>query len=460
MAIANWASLSKEEQRRINQMTPAERQARQGGGGAGGGGGAAASKPVNYKDPVAVSAAVAEAGLAAGKDPTTQAAQQGVQNVLAGQGGAGSGSGYQNYNPINDELATRLLGESSDADELVRQFLGGGGTVGGGGAPAYDPKDPYAIRPGAHQVISFGNQNPSLGGTGTGQGGGVVPDASGTGLFGTKVRELLDSGGSDADLQTIIDAQNADINRGLSQSLWDLDAQAQGTGRFGGDMWAGLQNQARGDAVGQMGTFASKTRLGELADRRSLYQNLLGQVNARDIASMSDQTQRYGINASASAAGAGNAEANALARRGQDLSALGMLLDNQQFNTGQLSGLGDRLSTDQLSSIGMAPDLAGISLAGLGAANQAAGNQVSLRGAQISGGVARAGQNLQAQMFNSGLQQQQLNDYLRTVMGLGSMGGSSHTEGSNVVPGLGVNPTGAAIQGGVGAGLAAWGYGR
>jgi hypothetical protein len=452
---AAWNRLSVQERQRQNQAQTAGR------GGTAAPAGPATPPPINYRDPVAVSGAVAQRGLDAVNDPTTVAAQTGARNILAGQGGAGSGTGYQNYNPINDTLAQRLLAEPSDADELVRQFLGVQGTVGAKPAP-YDPKDPYAVRPGAIQVVNYGGGGSIGGAQGAGgaAGGGVVPDATGTGVFGTKIRELLDSGVNAADIQTMIDAQNADINRGLSSSLWGLDAAAQGTGRLGGDTWSGLQNQARRDAVGQMGTFAASTRLGAQKQLQDLYQGLLGQVNARDIAAMNDATQRFGIATNASTSGAGSAEANATARRAQDLNALGMLLSNQQFGQGQLGDLGARLSTDQLSAMGLAPDLAGVGLSGLGAANQAAGTEAGLAASRMNAGVARSGQNLQAEMFNSQLQQQQVNDYLRLIMGLGSMGGTSTTQGQNVVAGLGVNPTGAAIQGGLGAGLAAYGYGR
>ena len=45
------------------------------------------------------------------------------------------------------------------------------------------------------------------------------------------------------------DAQNADVTRGMQGDLWALDAQAQGTGRFGGDVWGGLAGQARQGAA-------------------------------------------------------------------------------------------------------------------------------------------------------------------------------------------------------------------
>lgn len=466
---AAFNALSREEQRRINQMSPAElrayNQGQRGGGGAAPAPDTGGAPAIDYRDPVSVSAEVSRQGLAAGSDPYTRTAQTAGQAILSGQGGAGSGTGYQGYNPINDALAQRLLTEPNDAEALLRQFVGNGGTVGGGGG---GPAGTGGGGMGGRYVTYGGNVANASGSTaanammGAGAGGAAVPDTVGNSnaYFATELKKLMDSGANDADIQAVIDAANADVLRNQQTALWDLDAAAQGAGRLGGDTWAALGGQARSDAAKQMLTNASGVRLGEVANRRALYQNLLGQVNSRDLAAMQDATQRYGIQQAASSAGAGAGAAAAAQERGQNLQALLAIQQGQQFGTGQLAGLGGQLSGDQLNAIGMAPGLAGINLSGLGAANQAVGNQVALRGAQIQGGVARAGQNLQAQMFNSGLQQQQVNDYLRTVLGIGGLGGTSHTEGQNVVPGLGVNPIGAGIQGGLGAGLAAYGYRR
>jgi hypothetical protein len=270
--------------------------------------------------------------------------------------------------------------------------------------------------------------------------------------FATQVRQLMDQGANDADIQAVIDAMNGDVTRGMQGDLWALDAQAQGTGRFGGDMWSGLANQARSGAAREMATNASSTRLNELAQRRAMQQGLLGQVNTRDLGAMQDATQRYGIDASASAAGAGAGDAAAATRRAQDLQALGMLMNNQQFGTNQLAGLGGQLSSDQLNAIGAAPSLAGIGLSGLGQAGNSAqtlaGMDAARLQAQTSRGIANSQLNQQAQMWNAGQGQQQIQDYLQLLQGIGGMGGYSNTQGQNVVPGLGVNPNAAALMGG------------
>lgn len=411
-----------------------------------------------------ISRQAAQQGLDAGNDPTMGAANNAVRNILGDSGRAGGTAGgaeqtgFEGYNPLADRLARNLEGQPGDADALLRQFMGnqGGGAAGQGGSGGAVPTNQIWTGNPTGGTGGWDGQGGSGGGPG---GAGAVPDTVGgsNSYFAQQVRQLMDQGASGADVQAVIDAQSADINRGLSTNLWGLDAAAQGTGRFGGDAWAGLGNQARHDATDQMGTFASRTRLGELADRRSMQENLLGQVNARDLGAMSDATQRHGIDSASATAGAGNAASAASAKRQQDLQALGMLVGHQEFNTGQLSGLADRSSTDRLSAVGMVPGLEGVNLSGLGAANQSAGNLVGLRQAQIAGGTARAGLNQQAQIYNAGAQQNQINDYLRTIGSIGSMGGSSHTTGTNVVPGAGISPTGAAFQGALGGGLAAYG---
>lgn len=415
-------------------------------------GGSAASGPAtpNYKDPNAISAAVAQAGLNAGNDPTTQAAQLGVRNILSGQGGANSGTGYQGFNPINDRLAQHLQGnvEGDDASDLVHQFLGAGGAGGsqGGGW------DPYSEGGGSGGGGGFRGSSASAAAADRQMvaGGGPADSTATPGLFNGTVRRLLAQGTDQETIQQIIDAQNADVTRGMQRNLWDLDAQSQGTGRLGGDTWKGLYNDTERNAASEMAQYSGQTRLGANAQQNALYESLLGQVNARDLGAMNDATQRYGISSSASSAAAGNASAAELARRGQNLQALGMLMDDRQFNTGQLSGLGNALTQAQLGAIGEAPGLAGIANAGLGQANNAAGNEVALRQAQISGGNARAALNQQAQIYNANAAQSQLNDYLRTVMGIGSLGGSTHTEGSNVQP---INYTGSSTGAAIGSGL-------
>lgn len=394
-------------------------------------GGAAGPPAINYRDPTSISAAVAQAGLNAGKDPTTQAAQKGVQNILSGQGGAGSGTGYQGFNPINDALAQQLQGKVSadDSADLVRRFISGdsgsGGSAsgwdpyaGGGGGGYYGPNASAIAAD--KQMVSGG--------------GGPADSTQGGGTFNDTVKRLLAQGVDEKSIQAIVDQQNADIEKSMQDANWGIDAQAQGTGRLGGDTWKGLINDQAYQARKAMASSDAQTRLAGQKQWMDLQQGLLGQVNARDIAAMNDATQRYGISTSASVAGAGNASAAANARRAQDLQALGMLMDNSQFNTGQLSGLGNALTQAQLGAIGEAPGLAGIGLSGLNAANQAAGNDVALRQAQISASTARAGLNQQAQIYNANAAQQQVNDYLRTIMGIGSMGGTTHTEGTNVQP--------------------------
>lgn len=443
------------------------------GGGASGGAGTpgAGGPPAAPQGIDAISQAVATRGLNAGNDPTTVAAQTGVRNILSGQGGANSGgTGFQGYNPILDALSQHDLANmnSEDATALLHQFAGAGGgggngAGGAGGSGGYGGPV-WTGNPGSGGSGGGGWNNSGHGNTTSS--GGNVPDTVGgnDSYFAQQVRQLMDQHANDADLQAIIDAQNADINRGMQGQLWGLDAQAQGTGRFGGDMWAGQAANARHDAAQQMGTFASGTRLNELAQRRAMEQGLLGQVNTRDLGAMSDATQRYGYDTQAASSAAGNASAAASAARGQNLQALLALQQGEQFGTNQLSGIGQQLSQDQLGAINQSQGLAGVGLSGLGAANSAVGNlvgqqgnQMGLRAAQIAAGTARAGLNQQRDIFNAGAPQNAVNDYFNLLRGIGGMGGSSTTQGQNVVAGMGVNPYTAGL---LGAGSAYYGGGR
>lgn len=407
---------------------------------------------------------IAQRGLDAGNDPTTQAAGLGVRNILSGQGGAGSGTGFQGYNPILDALSQHDLANLDDetATALLREFAGadngGGGGAGGasgagGGSAGTGGGGPGVPLTYARSQGWFGHP-PNGGGQG---GNNQVPDTVGgnSSYFATQVRQLMDQGANDADIQRVIDAANADTTRAMQQDLWGLDASAQGTGRYGGDMWAGMAAGTRSDAARRMADQASQTRLNELANRRAMQQGLLSQVNTRDLGAMSDATQRYGIDSSASAAGAGSAAAAELARRGQNLQALLALQQGEQVGANRLAGVGGQLSSDQLSAINQSQGLANIGLSGLNQSNSAINNLVAnrgvdaqLRAAQMSANAARAGLNQQANIFNAQQGQNQIDSYFNMLRGIGGMGGYSHTEGENVQPGMGVNPYIAAAMGG------------
>lgn len=436
---------------------------------------ATGSGGTNFNDPKSISAEVAKAGLNAGHDPATMASQNAVQNMLGGlgqNGGNVSGNGFENYNPINSYLANNLQGQmqGDDSNDLIHQFLGAdgqvhdGGSAGGGGGAAGGGG-------GSNQWAGYSGSGATQGqnayASGGGGGGGPQDSTAGGGLYNDTVKRLLAQGVDKADIQTMVDSQNADIAQQMQTAMWGTSAQAQGTGRFGGDTYKGLMNDQAHQAEQAMYSADASTRMQGLQAWQSFQDSLLGQVNNRDIATMNDATNRAGISASSAASAQASQNAYNLGMRGQNLNALGMLQQGGQFATSQLGGLGQELSSNQLAAINSSPGLAGVANAGLGQANNAAGNDVSqlnaqaaanaqIRSSQIGASVARSGQALQAQMFNANQGQDALNSYLNTLRGIGGMGGTQTSQGTNALPYSG-SPTGAAVTAGIGGAITGYG---
>lgn len=445
--------------------------------------------------PEDIFAEVANRGLAAGNTGTIDQARNVMGNVFGAAGGKGSAAtgeqtGFEGYNPILDRLAGTLEGDVNDraGRDLLFGFLdetnrGGGRSGAAGGAsgstgPGGLPNDGSFNRPINMQAIynsAYGTPAAQAAQANTGS----VPDTVGgqDTFFASQVKQMFDEKANDAELQTLIDAMNADVEKGMFRDMAQLDAAAAGSGRFGGDMWKGLSSDAREQALQEMLKTGAQVRVGDREARRQALLNALGQVNTRDLGLLGANVQREGIaagersaaNAASTAAGSA-ADQLALAKRGQDLSAISRLMDSEQFSLGQLGDVGGQLSADRLGALGMVPGLEGIGLSGLSTALGAGGGLTDLRGQDIQQQIANRQANLQGRslnqqlgMFNAGQGQAAVNDYLRTIMGIGGLGGTSHTTGTNVVPGLGVSTTGAAIQGAVGGaatGAGIYGQGR
>jgi hypothetical protein len=189
----------------------------------------------------------------------------------------------------------------------------------------------------------------------------------------------------------------------------------------------------------------------------------LGLVNNRDISAMQDATQNAGISAGAAASANSLQAQTDLARRGQDLDAIKSLMQGNQFNISTLGSLGSQLSDEQFKSLGSIPDLEGVHIAGLNAAGGAgsalAGLEGSLASTHAQAGAARAALNFQQTQYYNALPQQQIDSYLRTIGLIGGMGGTE----TGVNPGSSVpmvNSTAAALLGGAGGALTAYGVQR
>lgn len=446
-------------------------------------------KPAGPQTPEDIFRAVAQQGLNAGNTKTQTQARAGIENVLGAAGGGGpEHTGFERYNPVLDRLTNRLetSADQNNARELLLGFLNENAR-GGGPAPATAsnkrvPGDPYSGRvaqqmytpsgPGGTNtgVANFSNAGPNggnFGGNGSGVPDTMVPES----FFGTQTRKMFDEQANEGELAALIDAMNKDTERGMFRDLAQLDAAAQGSGRFGGDMWKGMSRDAREEALQEMLKTSSGVRVGDRESRRQARLAALTGVNQRDLALLNANVNREQIAANeraaahaASAAGAGSAEAARIAERGQNLQAMMGLLGNEEFNLGQLGSVGGQLSSDRLSTLGMVPGLEGIGLQGLQTALGAGGGLTDLRGQNIQqqianqgNALARQGMNQQLGMWNAGQQQQLVNNYLGTLMNIGSMGGTSRTVGTNVVPGAGISTSGSTAMGALGGGLAGYG---
>jgi hypothetical protein len=425
-----------------------------------------------YTTPQAIFSAAAQKGMDAGNDPTTAAAQAANQRMSSGGADAAAtgGSGFENYNPILDRLDKSTEGQdNAGGQEALSQFLSqagygaGAGGAGGGSGPVGPNGQPLNVSGGGF-TASGGYQS---GGAPVG-----IPDtAAQPGEFANYIKGLLSQTVDSKDIQGVVDASSNDAMQAYWKAAAQQDAAAQGGGRFGGgsynaDLTAGqaaLGKTIAGVSAGTRLTAADQLRQAQLTGA--------GQLNTRDIASANDATQRYGIAASASASEASSAAQQAATYRAQNLAAIQAMLGHNEYSTSLLQGLGAQSSKDQTDSVGQAPGLAGISLAGINAANSAGEgmvnqNQVDAQRAvgmgQVSigrGQLALANNQYQTGIdeFNANAPSQAMDGYMRTILGISGSGGTTTTQGTNVVPGLGISPTGSAIQGGIGTGLAAYG---
>lgn len=378
--------------------------------------------------------------------------------------GAGAGTGFEGYNPILAGVASELQGSSMDVPmDLLMQFLGENNRAGGGGPASNAPTEGNLAGP--RTAASYGSvsgfSSPGYGGGG----GGRVPDTgSGNGLFQTQIQKMFDEGGHEEEIAALLDSVGGDIERQGFKDMADLEARASGQGKFGGDWHSEQIAEAKRRQAEEIAQISAQLRYGDLDAQRQAKLRALEILNSRDVAAMQDATNRAGISASSSSAAAGRALSEKLANmendrllRGQDLSAIGALMQGQQFGLSGLMSMGDRLSTDRLSSLSMVPQFEGLGLSGLDRALGAAGGMSGLEQIDAAARARGAANRTQAGLAQAQAPQRMINDYLNTIGIVNQIGGGSHTYGTNVVPGAGVNAGGAALQGGLGAGLAAAG---
>lgn len=406
-----------EEQLRLYQAGP------QGGGGGGGGAGGVGQFGKQAGD---IFGQVASAGLGAGQTPNMKLAEGALGNIWQ----PGGATGFEGYNPILADLAGRLGGANLEMPtDLLLNFLGPGARGGGGAGGAGGGGGGFSYNAGG------------------GGGGGMVPDTgAGNGTFQRELDRIFSEEANEEEIAAVLDSLRGDMERSLYAGIADIEARAQGQGRAGGSTANAEGQNARARYVEELGKISAQLRSADLNDRRNARLAALNILNSRDISAMNDLTQRAGISSAAGSAAAQTAMARELGLRGQDLEAIMGIMQGQQFGLSSLMGLGQQLSGDRLGSLSLIPSLEGVSLGGQQNALGAAGGLGALE-EQEQRRRATAAANARA---SAAMPQQMLNDYLRTVLSIGGMGGTSTTQGTNVVPGTGISPLGGAAQGALG----------
>lgn len=365
-------------------------------------------------------------------------------------------------NPVAQDLYSRLSGSSlSASDQAIRDFMNGGNGGGPPSAPAGNPSSPYY----GMGVSGGGTVLPSGGmsrGNGPDSNEEITDQSTDDSLFSKNAQAIL--GGkymdpNDPSLKGYLDALDHRNQTALQQQLDQVGNSFNKIGMYGGSgqaltsshtQAAGLQNMSDADASAIFG--ARQQGLQQIQDT-------LGQVNQRDIAGsgMASNEEIAAANRAASASGnaASLAQQLAIETRGQNLSALGMLTQNNQFGVGQLGGLASGLSQEQMNAAQLAPSLNEAQYTGLGHAFDVSKQMQQMR-------QAAAGRNSQIAYQNANAAGVSLDDYMRRLGYISNAQGTTTTDTSHGTAtgpsaGSGVNPNAAAIAGAAGAGLAAWG---
>lgn len=337
-------------------------------------------------------------------------------------------------NPLLDpaQAAANNIGEDprlSAFQDYLMGNLGVGGAGGGGGG----------LTPTNFSGVYASN----------GHGGTVQPTsyASTTGVDAA-LRKMI--AGEDAPgLAAQTAAIEAQVGRGRAENIKQLRARAVGSGFYGGDIYQQLEEGAVAQGDAQMAEQLAAARFGA-------FQNALGLGTQYDLG-MADIGAR---DRATSASSASAADSLSVARRGQDLGALGSALqlgEEGRFGTAQgLGNLASLFSSDQKAALGGINDLAASRRGDLSAAgalslgsDQA---QNSLREAGISANASRANVNAQLgwqrQQFYDPLSRLgQFNDIMNGAFG---NSGSVHTEGTDTRAGGGagyVSPFAGALGG-------------
>jgi hypothetical protein len=396
-------------------------------GGGGAGGGATGGPP---SDPGALASWFAQQAAGDVAHPSREMgdARDYAHNVLTG----GTDEDPFATNPIYNRLWQEFGG--SGADDGGDGFGGGSPSSGGGGYGGG----------GYGGGSSYGGSS-SRGGSSSG--GGSVPDTVGgsNGFFADQMRKMFDPAATDPmqdpTWQGVANALTRESQKNLKVQMDQIGDEAEGGNMYGGSGFQIERGTARGEAESGL-TDALSKRAADLRNAALDRQMQgLGLVDQRDIASMNDATNRYGIDSSASSAAAGNALSARLAHDQMRLDTLmglgGALQGGQQFASGDLVPTLEGVRQGQLTT-------------GFGMANTLAARQAQQRAAA---NAARQKAAVAAALAPG----QDLEDYIGRLTGVGGMFGDTSTTthetgtGAPVPSYSGPSPTESAWTAGLGA---------
>jgi hypothetical protein len=379
---------------------------------------------------------------------------------------------------------------AQDGEAPAPTNYGGQGDIFGG----MSSSGPQGIGAAGYRSITRGGG----GGGGGGQGGPKGPlDAA----WEVEMLRTMQGDYQHADSNPYLQEQLDQIKRSADESLaarnLQLNAQADGLGRFGSSPYMQMQRNNE-----QLYNQESLDRQGNLVyqnytDERGNMQSALDRYLAKTNAEMSDRTARAGISASSANAQSGIDAQLAMARDSNKLQALGMLgtLEGQnqdflgnllgtqsQLGLGALNtqaGLGQAAAGNQVSALGLAPGISDSYYTGYGVAGGLAGqvrqgNQAA-QSANQAAQIEAANQQYQDAMnlwdWNRNNQYNNLGQLYDLTLGPASAFGSQsgQQQGPAQIPQT-VNPWGAAASaaagaylgyvGGGGTGGTNWGGGK
>lgn len=361
-------------------------------------------------------------------------------------------SGDMSRNPWEQDAYNTAHNITNPMDEAFNALRG---YLGGGQGQGQQPNGPAGG--GSYNYSASMSANPSLWGGGSGQGGGQVPDTVGgqNSFFAQQIRALFDAQrldpANDPTMRPMLDAMRRESSENMYASMQDLSGRAEGSGLFGSGSYNALMNRAREEGMESLDSSTAQMMLASREGALARQMQGLDMTNTRDLGAMQDATNRYGIDASSAASGAGQAAAAADAMEGRKLQAIQMMLGGGQDLLGfqgSMAGMRQQGQQDAVNSglgfanLGMQGYQTGLAadqnrMSALDLIRGSLGNQQQYQLGQAQNATARAGVGVQRGQLNLS-RANSLNDSAMNMMQmlsmLAGMGGTTTSTGGVMPP--------------------------